>query len=212
MIITKQKSINDILQLIDKGPVFILGCSECATQCKTGGESEVLTMKQTLEQHKITITGWKILDPACNKLNTKRLLKEDKAAIERAKTLLVLACGNGIQTIAGLYENLNVIPGTDTLFLGEIQHANEFDKRCSMCGECLLDIFGGICPITRCPKSMLNGPCGGVHNGKCEINKNIDCIWTQCIIILKNKHKQDTLKTIQPPKDWSQSIETHRCI
>ena len=121
--------------------------------------------------------------------------------------------GGGNSTLSKSQEIIKLLHRSpDYLFLGEIQHANEFDKRCSMCGECLLDIFGGICPITRCPKSMLNGPCGGVHNGKCEINKDMDCIWTQSIALLKNKQKQQNLQTIQPPKDWSQSLETHRCI
>jgi ferredoxin len=212
MIITKPKSLHDVLLLIGKGPVFILGCSECATQCHTGGELEVIEMKQTLEQHNIPVSGWKVLDPACNKLNSKRMLKSQKTLIEQSKILLALTCGNGVQTIAELYERLDVIPGTNTLFLGEIQHANEFDKRCSMCGECLLDIFGGICPITRCPKSMLNGPCGGVNNGKCEINKDLDCIWVQNILLLNTKNKIKNLESIQPPKDWSKSLETHRCI
>jgi ferredoxin len=212
MIITKQKSLEDILALVGKRPVFILGCSECATVCQTGGESQVLEMKGVFEQHNIPVTGWTILDPACHKLNSKRLLKAHKEALAQTKSLVVLACGNGIQTVAELFEQLDVIPGTDTLFLGEIKHIDEFEKRCSMCGECLIDIFGGICPITRCPKAMLNGPCGGVNNGKCEIDENLDCIWVHSIKILQQKEKQQVLKIIQPPKDWSKARETKRCI
>ena len=212
MIITKHKAIADILRLVGNDPVFILGCSECATQCQTGGEAQVLEMKKTLEHNDIPVTGWKVLEPACHKLNSKRLLKEYREPIEQSKSLLVLACGNGVQTIAELYEHHDVLPGTDTLFLGEIKHSNEFEKRCDMCGECLLDIFEGFCPVTRCPKSMLNGPCGGVNNGKCEIDKNLDCIWMLYINRLKNNKKEKILATIQPPKDWSKSLENHRCI
>ncbi len=212
MIITKQKSLEEILQLVDQGPVFIIGCSECATMCQTGGESQVLTMKTLLEKHDILVTGWKVLEPACHRLNTIRLLKDSKESLEKSKTILVLACGNGVQTIAGLYEQLNVIPGTDTLFLGEIHRANEFKKRCSMCGECLLDLFGGVCPITRCPKSMLNGPCGGVHNGKCEVDNTMECIWVRSITLLQQKNRLSLLKSIQPPKNWSKANEMSRCV
>jgi ferredoxin len=212
MIITKQKSLEDILALVGKGPVFILGCSECATICQTGGESQVLEMKDVFERHNIPVTGWIILDPACHKLNNKRLLKPYKEVLAQTKSLFVLACGNGVQTVSGLFEHLDVIPGTDTLFLGEIKHIDDFEKRCSMCGECLVDIFGGVCPITRCPKAMLNGPCGGVNNGKCEINENLECIWVQSIKILQRKKKQQVLTLIQPPKDWSKAQETKRCI
>jgi hypothetical protein len=94
-----------------------------------------------------------------------------------------------VQTISEIFDNKDIIPGTDTLFLGEIKRTNEFDKRCSMCGECLLDLFGGFCPVSLCPKSMLNGPCSGVKKGKCEISSDLDCIWEQIYKLLKKKKK-----------------------
>jgi ferredoxin len=212
MIITKQKTIKELLPLLEKGPVFIIGCNECATICQTGGEDQVIEMKNTLKHHNIPVSGWKILEPACHRLNTKRLLKPYKKDLERSKKILVLACGNGIQTVANLYQELDTIPGTDTLFLGEITRQTEYDKRCLMCGECLLEIFGGICPVTRCPKSMLNGPCGGVNHDKCEIDSTLDCVWIQTYKQLKQKKKLDKLQQFQPPKNWSQANENQRCI
>lgn len=212
MIITKQKQLEDIFKSIGKGPVLIAGCSECATLCHTGGEEEVLLMKDNLESKKIPVTGWVVLDPACHLNNDKRLLKSHKDELAKSKKILVLACGNGVQTVSEIFDDKDVVSGTDTLFLGEIKRAKEFAKRCTMCGECLLDIFGGFCPVSRCPKSMLNGPCGGAKDGKCEINPDLDCVWDQVYKQLKKQGKLHLLQEIQKPKDWSKSIEMRRTL
>ena len=212
MIITKQKDFNELLSSIGKEPVFIIGCSECATICHTGGEKEVLEMKGALEDKNIPVTGWVILEPACHLQNDKRILRKYKDEVNKANKILVLACGNGIQTVSEIIENADVIAGNDTLFLGEIKRANEFEKRCNMCGDCIEDLFGGFCPVSRCPKSMLNGPCGGSIDGKCEIDSNIDCVWDLIYKCLKEKKQLQLLKIIQEPKDWSKSTETRRVL
>ena len=212
MIITKQKDFNELLSSIGKEPVFIIGCSECATICHTGGEKEVLEMKGALEGENIPVTGWVILEPACHLQNDKRILRKYKDEVNKANKILVLACGNGIQTVSEIIENADVIAGNDTLFLGEIKRANEFEKRCNMCGDCIEDLFGGFCPVSRCPKSMLNGPCGGSIDGKCEIDSNIDCVWDLIYKRLKEKKQLQLLKSIQEPKDWSKSTETRRVL
>ena len=212
MIITRQKEFNDIIKCIAEGPVFIIGCSECATVCHTGGEEEVLSMKKALEKKDIKITGWVILEPACNLQKDKLILKNHKKDIENAKKILVLACGNGAQTVSEIIEAIDIVPGCDTLFLGEIKHANDFEKRCALCGECIQDLFDSFCPVARCPKNMLNGPCGGLKNGKCEINSDLDCILDIIYKELKKKGQLYKLKEIKKPKDWSKSIETRRYI
>jgi len=212
MIITKQKDFNELLSSIGKEPVFIIGCSECATVCHTGGEKEVLEMKSALEDKNIPVTGWVILEPACHLQNDKRILRKYKDEVNKANKILVLACGNGIQTVSEIIENADVIAGNDTLFLGEIKRANEFEKRCNMCGDCIEDLFGGFCPVSRCPKSMLNGPCGGSIDGKCEVDSNIDCVWDLIYKRLKEKKQLQLLKIIQEPKDWSKSTETRRVL
>ena len=212
MIITRQKDFNELLVTIGKEPVFIIGCSECATMCNTGGEKEVLKMKDALEDKNIPVTGWVILEPACNLQNDKRILRKYKNEVNKSNKILVLACGNGIQTVSEIIENAYVIAGNDTLFLGEIKRANEFEKRCNMCGDCIEDLFGGFCPISRCPKSMLNGPCGGSIDGKCEIDSNMDCVWDLIYKSLKQKKQLKILKIIQGPKDWSKSTETKRVL
>jgi len=205
MIITKQKPFEQIIQFLTPyTSVFICGCSECATLCKTGGEEEVKAMKDKLEKEGKIVSGWVVLDPACHRLNNAKIFREHKSELDQSDALLVLACGNGTQTVAGGVEK-PVYPGCDTLFLGEIMRFGNFEERCQLCGQCLLDLTGGICPITRCSKSLLNGPCGGSKDGKCEINPEMECGWQLIIDRLKKRGKLDTLKKIILPKDWSTS-------
>jgi ferredoxin len=212
MIVTRQKNFDDLLKSIANGPVFIIGCSECATLCHTGGEEEVLQMKSILEKKNINVTGWVILDPACNLQNDKRRLRKCTKELDKAKKILVLSCGNGVQTVSEIIDNIDVIAGTDTIFLGEIKRLTDFEKRCTLCGDCIQDLFGGVCPISRCPKSMLNGPCGGSVNGKCEVSSDLDCIWDVIFKRLKEKGKLELLKEIKKPKDWSKSTEMKRSL
>jgi len=212
MIVSKQKNFDVILRAVGKGPVFIVGCNECATLCGTGGETQVLAMKKALEAQQILVTGSIVLEPACHLQNDKRLLKAHTKEVDRAEKILMLTCGSGVQTIAELLNNKKVISGADSLFIGEIIHPNEFQKRCSLCGDCLLDTFEGYCPVSRCPKSMLNGPCGGAAGGKCEVDKELPCVWDQVYLVLKQSGKVQGLKVIQPPKDWSKSTVTARSL
>jgi len=212
MIITKQKNFEEILRVLGNGPVFLIGCSECATLCHTGGKDEIGAMKEALEKRKIPVCGCVILDPACHLNNNKRMLKDCSKEIDRSDKIIVFACGNGVQTVAELFAEKEVLTGTDTLFLGEISHGNEFDKRCMLCGECLLDIYGGFCPVTRCPKSMLNGPCGGSSAGKCEISSEMECVWDRTYQELKKRGKLQVLDVIQKPKDWSKALEMKRRV
>jgi ferredoxin len=212
MIITKQKKFDELLHHIDSKPVFLIGCSECASVCHTGGKEEVEALQKALIQKRIPVTGWVILEPACHLLNDKKILKKYETELQKSAKILVLACGNGVQTVSEIEPDKEIIAGTDTLFLGEISHVNEFDKRCNLCGECLLDDFGGFCPVARCPKSMLNGPCGGSTNGKCVVNSELDCAWVRIYDLLKTQGKLKTLLTIQKPKDWSKELEMKRRI
>jgi hypothetical protein len=203
MIITKSKDINNIISQINKDNCFVMGCSECATICKTGGENEVNNYVKKLNEKGITIKGSIILDPACHKLNNIKLLKKYKKELEKSKKIVVLSCGNGAQTVSEIFEDKDIICATDTLFLGEIKHLYEFEKRCNHCGDCIINKFENLCPITRCPKNILNGPCGGSINGKCEIDSNMDCIWYNIFYRFNSKNKTKELKNIIKPFNWS---------
>jgi ferredoxin len=212
MIITKQKNFEELLRSIGSKSVFLIGCSQCATLCHTGGQEEVLALKQALETHHVAVKGWVILDPACHHMNDKRMLKDHTDALNTSEIVLVLACGNGTQTLAGVLPEKTIITGTDTLFLGEITRGSEFSKRCILCGDCLLDSYGGLCPVSLCPKSMLNGPCGGASHGKCEIHPQIDCVWDHIIQNLKKQGSLQKFSMIQKPKDWTKAGEMIRRI
>ena len=149
-------------------------------------------------------------DEHCHFLKDKRILNNHKENLNKAKKVLVLACGNGVQTVAEIIEDAKVIPGLDTLFLGEIKRINKFEKRCNLCGDCIQNLFDGLCPISRCPKNMLNGPCGGSIKGKCEVSKDLDCIWEIIIKKLDKEKKLFLLKRIVEPKNWSRSLIMQR--
>jgi len=207
MIITRQKRLEEILKRIGDGPVFLVGCSECATLCGTGGKDELAALSQALSARKIPVSGSLVLEPACHLLQSKRLLATVSQQLNQAQAILVMACGNGVQTVQELYPDKHVVGGTDALFVGEVVRAGVFEKRCTLCGDCLLEEFGGLCPVARCPKSMLNGPCGGITDGKCEVDPETPCVWDLIYRQLKEQHKLDCLRKLQSPKNWSNASE-----
>ena len=167
MIITEQKPFDEIKQMLENfQKIFIIGCGECATLCQTGGEDQVKEMAKKLGEIGKTVLGTVVPETTCDRRILRRDLREFKSALENADAILVMACGNGTQTVADFTGKI-VIPALNTLFLGETERIGKFYERCRTCGECILFETGGICPITRCAKGMLNGPCGGYANGKC---------------------------------------------
>lgn len=207
MIITKQKEINQILKYLEgQKKIFLIGCGECSTTCKTGGEEDIRRVKDALEKEGKAVTGYSIPTAPCIAAKVKLELAKHRKTIESSDAILVLACGLGIQSVK---ENLRsekaIHVGCDTLFMGAIDSGGVFLERCSACGDCVLELTGLICPITRCPKSLLNGPCGGQDKGKCEVDKNRDCAWILIYNELKKQNRLDLLKQIKPPKDQSKT-------
>lgn len=207
MIITKQKPLAEFLQYIKKGEkVFLVGCGECSTTCKSGGETEVLGIKKELENQGIIITGWTVPEAPCVAAKVRGEFAKHLKEIKEADSILVVACGLGAQSVRENDRFSKAIHiACDTLFMGEVDKEGFFKERCSACGECVLELTGGICPITLCAKGLLNGPCGGVNKGKCEVDKERDCAW---VLIYNELKKQGNLKyfsQIQPPKDYSKT-------
>lgn len=209
MIISKKKPFQDLQTLMPLGSIYILGCSECATLCKTGGKDEVEQMKQQLESAGYTINGTFVLDPACHKKNSRHLLRSELAIIQGSDHILVLACGDGLQVVASLFPDNHVVSGTDTLFLGAEDKRYVFGRRCDLCGTCIAESFNGICPIGRCPKHMLNGPCGGAMDGHCELSHDYPCVWLEIIEKADKINQRDTIRSIQPPHNWKTSLTQH---
>ena len=209
MIITKQKELKEILKHLEgETKVFIVGCGECSTTCKTGGEPEVKEMAASLGKAGKTVTGWCVPDAPCIAAKLKLELAKHRKEIEAADSILVLACGLGIQSCKEcLRIERRVHVGCDTLFMGEVDAKGDFFERCSACGECVLEMTGLICPVTRCPKGLLNGPCGGQDKGKCEVDKDMDCVWVLIYDELKKTGRLAQLKEVRPPKDYSKSTK-----
>ncbi len=208
MIVTKQKDIKSIENnLKDVERVFIVGCGECATVAHTGGEKEVEAMKVYLEGSGKKVVGTAIPESPCFELQVIRLIRENKEQLSLAEAVLVMACGLAVQNFKKFLEDKIILPACDTLFMGSIsKNGRDFSQYCSACGQCVLDKTDAYCPITRCPKGMLNGPCGGVHDGKCEVDRSKDCVWTLIYKSLLKKDNVEKMKDIQPPRDYSVNV------
>lgn len=202
--ITAQKPLEEVTQYLDKcGRVYIIGCGTCATTCHTGGKSEVLEMKDKLEAAGKKVAGWMVIPTACDEL-TRDALSENAKDIDAADGILVMACAFGVQTVT-LYTSKPVYPALNTLFIGKEATPGYFTEICMQCGSCLLAQTAGICPLVRCAKSLLNGPCGGAVDGKCEISPDIPCAWQIIYDRLAALGQLDKLEEIEPPRDWSSS-------
>ena len=202
--ITAQKPFEEIAEALNEmEKVYVVGCGTCATMCQTGGKSEVLDMKAKLEAAGKKVTGWMVIPIACDEL-TKDALGESTKDIEGAEGILAMTCAFGVQTIT-LYTNKPVYPALNTLFIGKEETPGHFTEVCMQCGDCILAKTAGICPLVRCGKSLLNGPCGGSVNGKCEIAPDIPCAWQVIYDRLAALGQLDKLEEIVPPRDWSTS-------
>ncbi len=191
MIIARQKPFADILAMVgDAETVYIVGCGECATATETGGEREAQAMKARLEAAGKRVTGIDVAHSVCQELDVKRLFRARRADVAEAEVVLVLSCGAGSQSVRGATDK-QVIAGTDTLFLGNSKRQLDYEEKCTLCGDCVIDRFGGICPIARCSKGLVNGPCGGSDHGKCEVDPERDCAW---VLIFEALEKQGRLR------------------
>lgn len=214
MIITEQKPLTNIIDTLkDYQKIFLIGCGECSATCKTGGEPELLKMKLELEKAGKTIMGICIPDAPCLASKIKTELAKNMQILRNTEAILVLACGLGVQSVKDNDRlNLAVLPACNTLFGAVMDAQGNFYEKCSLCGECVLDITAGICPITLCSKGLLNGPCGGMDKGKCEVDKDKDCAWVLIYKELEKKRKSGNLKEIRKPRDFKKSNKPHKLV
>ena len=152
-----------------------------------------------------TVTGWVVVPTACDALD-REALSGNAGAMEQADCVLVMSCAFGVQMV-GLYTAKPVYPALDTLFMGQEMSPGAFSEVCVQCGECVLGWTGGICPITSCPKGLLNGPCGGARKGKCEVSAERDCAWEAIYRRLSQQGRLDLLKKRRPLRDFSASVK-----
>ncbi|MBW1849484.1 MAG: methylenetetrahydrofolate reductase C-terminal domain-containing protein [Deltaproteobacteria bacterium] len=205
MIVADKKPIEEIIEEIkDKEKILILGCNECVTVCEAGGKKEVGVLASALRmyflnQGREVRIDERTLERQCD----HEYLEEVRDVIDQYDSVVSLACGVGVQFMAEKYHTTPVFPGVNTCFMGVTEQRGVWSERCQGCGECILARTAGICPVSRCAKRILNGPCGGSTNGKCEIDKELDCAWQLIIDRLKALGKLDDYEKITPIKDWS---------
>jgi len=197
MIIAKRKPIKDILKMIDRDKkILLVGCGTCVTVCSAGGEKEVGILSKLIK------IAFRKKGKSIQKIE---FVEEIRKEIISCDAVLSMGCGIGVQTIAGMFEDIPVYPALDTSFDGMPEEQGVWVELCSCCGNCILDKTGGICPITRCAKSLLNGPCGGSQEGMCEVDEDTPCAWQLIYDRLKKQGKLDSLTEIEPIRDWSAS-------
>ncbi len=205
MIVGNRKPLEEILQLVKPyKKILLLGCRECITVCAAGGEREVGILASELKLSRAKDGGEiEIKEHTLERQCDYEYVDQIKPFVDDYEVVVSMACGAGIQYVAEKYPNKIVLPAINTTFLGVTLEQGLWAERCQGCGECILHLTGGVCPVARCAKSLFNGPCGGSANGKCEVNKDTDCAWQLIINRLKELGQLDNYEQIIPAKDWS---------
>jgi len=205
MIVAERKPMDEITEfIVGCKKILLVGCNECVTVCYAGGRKEVEILASALKmafmkEGKELEIDQVTLERQCD----QEYLEEVRSTIDQYDAVISMACGVGVQFMAEKYLNVPVYPALNTLFMGVTEERGVWAERCQGCGQCILGQTAGICPISRCAKRLLNGPCGGSTNGKCEINKELDCAWQLIIDRLKELGRLDDYDTLIPIKDWS---------
>ncbi len=209
MIVAERKKIPEILDIVKEHKnVVVLGCGTCVTVCLAGGEREVSIIASALriaskKSGKYIKFNEFTIERQCDNVFIEGAAEE----IRKNDAVLSLGCGAGVQAIAERYPDKPVYAGLDTTFLGILESRGIWTEKCAQCGACVLADFGGICPVTRCAKHMLNGPCGGSREERCEISPNQPCAWQLIYTRLKDIRETDKIKRIFPMKDWSKGLD-----
>ena len=205
MIVAKRKPMNEIAEMVAPYKnITVIGCRSCVAICLAGGEKEVKMAASALKvknrkEHRDQQFETLVVERQCE----KEWVKEVEDKILGADVVLSMACSLGAQTIADMYPEKTVFPGLNTGFLGVPEEQGVWSEKCVGCGDCIIHLTGGICPVARCAKSMMNGPCGGSSNGHCEVNLDIECAWYAIHERLKLQKRLDLIEKVMPPKDWS---------
>ncbi len=207
MIMGEAKPFEEIMAIIEPYENIVLaGCHGCVTVCRAGGEKEVQVLASTIRLARETAKKpIQIKEVTLERQCDPEYLDTMHSYIRDHDAVLSIACGAGVQFMAERYMGVPVLPGINTAFIGVTERQGEWAERCQACGDCVLHLTGGICPVTRCSKSLFHGPCGGSSNGKCEIDKNVDCGWQLIVDRLKSLNQLDNYRKLQSFKRWRTS-------
>jgi NAD-dependent dihydropyrimidine dehydrogenase PreA subunit len=207
VIVAECKPIDEIRTMIDRySSILVVGCDSCVAECAAGGQRETQLLGAALrlsyqKDGKSPIITEACLDRQC----VDDFIEGIASQVPEHEAILSLGCGAGVQALARVYTDKPIIPALDTLFIGETEMRGVWQENCLGCGQCKLGYFGAVCPVTRCSKRLMNGPCGGSMEGRCEVNPEILCGWQMIIDRLEALGELDRLDEYVPPVDWSTS-------
>ena len=204
MIKAELKPIDEILTCLDPyNKILLVGCGACVTVCHAGGEKEVGLLASGLRMARKKIGKMIEVEEATTARQCEpEFALEVTDTVEKVEAVLSIACGVGVQTLARHFSKTPVFPGVNTTFMGETTTHGVWEERCQACGNCILEKTGGVCPVARCAKQLLNGPCGGSSKGKCEIKRETDCAWQLIYDRLKALGQLYRLEEVIPAKRW----------
>jgi len=205
MIVAEPKPLEEIaLSIAGYKNVLILGCGTCVSVCLTGGDKEAWILADEL----ITSKYFKDTPPSFSVQTIERQCEKDMLEVylkmpPETDAVLSMACGAGVQTVSEIFKTLPVLPALNTTFLGALEETRLWREKCQGCGNCILALTAGVCPVSRCAKKLFNGPCGGSSKGKCEISQEVDCAWQLIIDRLEGLGRIEDYGRIIPSRDWS---------
>lgn len=205
MIVATRKSLDEIrATLAPCARVLVVGCGGCVSVCLTGGEEQA---EQTASELRLVTrpdgSKWQVEFASHTRQCEKEFCEAIREKVEKADAVLSLACGCGVQLMSDVYNPKPILPGMNTTFMGANVAKGVWMENCIGCGDCMLAETGGICPMSRCSKSLVNGACGGTNKGKCEVSPDLDCGWYLIYQRLKERGRLDLLRKMRPPRDWS---------
>ena len=205
MIVGEQKPFEEIWEMVkDHKQLTVFGCNTCVAVCHQGGNKEAGILASQLRmrasQDDVDI---EIIDSGIERQCEHEFFEKTEDLIQKSESVLSLACGRGVQFMATKYGETPIYPALNTTFLGDVPETGLFTEKCQACGDCVLGITGGVCPVSRCAKRLFNGPCGGSTTGKCEISQDTECAWQRVIDRLEALGRLDSYEKVIPIKDWS---------
>ncbi len=206
MIIAERKPLEEIRGMISGcKKILVVGCGTCVTICWAGGEKEVgilssqLRLASSREGKELSIVE-AVVERQCEK---EMVIEELRDKMQDVEAILSMACGIGVQTVADVFEEKPVFPALNTTFMGMPEAEGVWTEKCGACGDCMLYWTGGICPVVRCAKGLLNGPCGGTRKGgKCEVDPEKDCAWVLIYRRLEKQGRLDLMRKYYEPKNY----------
>ncbi|MDO9541032.1 MAG: methylenetetrahydrofolate reductase C-terminal domain-containing protein [Kiritimatiellia bacterium] len=205
MIVAQRKPLEEIIAKLEPfKKIIVAGCETCVAECHAGGKKEVEILASQLRiAFSRKMAPIEISECCIERQCEPEMIEPCAEHVMAQEAVLSIACGIGVQQMAERFPDIPIFPGLNTTFMGTHAKPTQWEERCAGCGNCVLDLTAGICPIARCSKSLLNGPCGGTHDGKCEVSDDIPCVWVEIVERLTKCGKQGQLRQIIPPKEWN---------